>query len=1108
MFTVYYSNRLSSLAEMLIHVQKVAPNPDPLKAETILVQSVGMAQWLQMQIAAQTGVAGNYRFPFPTSFLWQQYRLLFPSLPKENIFERMSVTWRLMRLIPRCLTQPAFSSLKAYLTKDDRQQQLKLFQLSEKIADLFDQYLVYRPHWLVHWENNRTEAVFNEIKNASGSAFVDDDSILADLNWQSALWNALINDIKSTIEEEVFLTSHRAYLQAFYFDKLEHLNETERNKLPQRIFVFGISSLPATQLAVLKKLSEYCDVNIFFLNPSQSYWGDNIEDKVLEKWALKQKLSEDDLTAMLERQGNQLLAMWGKQGREFLAQLVEQEPNQIEAFSEYTGSSNLVRLKKLILDSNNQQVFRLSSQDHSVQFHSCHSILREVEVLHNNLLRLFETNPDLSPKDIIVMSANIDRYAPYINAVFSRYDKSDKRYIPFSLSDQKISVVDPIIAGFLTILDLKESNFTAESLLDFLDINSVRDKFNFSQEDLSILRYWIQESGIRMGLETKQAQWNNYNSWENGLTRLLLGNSLKAENGIWQGSIAFDGSYGLASALVGNLAKFIDILSQWHSFIRQSNTLSDWEERIRELIVSLFADNEESLESLLLLNNAIDDFVEKIREVQFDDKIDIEIISLFFKNKLNEKENNLHFLSGKVNFCTLLPMRAIPFRVVCLLGMNEADFPRNHSVNSFDLMQFAPKRGDRARRDDDRYLFLEALLSAQDIFYVSYIGQSPTDNKQYLPSVLVVQLLDYLFEYLHPDDKLKLSQNEDPEKYFREKLVKRHPMTIFSPHNFTQGNYSYDKEWLEITHREEQGETFINEAFSSENELPTEVQLDDLISFIRHPVKYFFNKQLGIYFSDHDESIEEAEKFELNGLDLYKLREKLVTLPTEKTAEFFREERLKGGLPAAHFWEKTANTAENMIKPLRESIAAYTGENEIVEIKKTYNIQGYKLDLYGNIPNKFGNEIVFWKVSALKDNDIIRLWIYTLLLAQISPELKIKYIFCHDGGVETFTFSEISVEKAEKQLNIYLEDYLKSFRYFIWAVSNDLDNYFKHIPPENVSEYCHEKINALAEDPYFDAGYLSRILQQSGQTDYSAVHDTTLRWFELMQTGKPTKRGK
>ncbi|WGE50252.1 exodeoxyribonuclease V subunit gamma [Actinobacillus equuli subsp. haemolyticus] len=1098
MFTVYHSQKLSSLAEMLIHLQKANPNPNPFSTETILVQSVGMAQWLQMQIADSIGVAGNYDFLFPTSFLWQQYRVLFPSLPKENIFERSSVTWRLMRLIPTHLDTAEFNALKSYLQQDLRQYQLKLYQLSTKIADLFDQYLVYRPHWLVHWENNQLEAVLAEIMHSNAFKVKNEQEILANLQWQAILWNALIDDIKLDSDESLFITSHRAYLQDQYFQKLDNLTTQEKEQLPQRIFIFGISSLPATQLAVLKKLSEHCDIHLFFLNPSQEYWGDSVEDSALEKLALKQQLSESDLADLLEKQGNQLLTMWGKQGREFLAQLVEQEFDySLDVFDPYVGETNLIKLKNAILAFNNAQTFELDEQDQSLQFHSCHSVMREVEVLHNYLLKLFEQNPTLTPKDIIVMSADIDKYAPYINAVFSRFDHKDPRRIPFTLSDQKATAVDPIISSFLSLLNLKESNFNAEALLDLLDVNAIRSRFRIQSDDIYTLRHWIKEVGIRAGLTTEQQQWQNYNSWQNGLTRLLLGTSLKEENGIWQEAIGFNESYGLASELVGYLCHYLEKLSTWQQFIQTSHSIGVWQQKLTELISDFYQDDGEHFDSLSLLQTTLQAVLEKIEHARFEDEISIEILALLLQESLNTQQSSLQFLAGKVNFCTLLPMRAIPFKVVCLLGMNEADFPRQHSINSFDLMQYAPKKGDRARRDDDRYLFLEALLSAQEIFYVSYVGQSVTDNKARLPSVLVSQLLDYIGEHLSESAQQILAE-KDAVNF----IVKRHPMTVFSPSNFSYPHISYDKEWLKLFEQNAVQSNFLNGQLTADS--PTELNLNELISYITNPIKYFFNRQLGIYFNYDEESIEESEKFTLNALDNYQLRTKLLTIDEEQSQSLFYQEQLKGNLPSSNFAKLSETELENSIKTMRNEISPYLKQSDILTIEQYFPIGSNKIKLYGNIQQLFDDEIVFWKVSSLKDKDIIRFWIYYLVTQVQNNSIRLKYIVRNGEDTQIFQFNPITQQQAQEQLTIYIEDYLNSFQALRWGISAGLDDYFAKIEDvENIEEYCSQKIFKLLEDNSFEASYLQRVLVQSSELDYSVIHHTTKQWFALMQDSKP-----
>ncbi|AKO46236.1 exodeoxyribonuclease V subunit gamma [[Haemophilus] ducreyi] len=1110
MFTVYFSQKLSSLAKLCIQLQQSNPNPNPFEAEIVLVQSVGMAQWLQMQIANQIGIAGNYEFPFPTSFLWQQYRVLFPELPTENIFERETVTWRLIRLIPYYLTLPEFQSLQYYLTKDSRQYQLKLYQLAKKVADLFDQYLVYRPHWLVHWENDRLEIVRDEILNHANLKVKNSEDIWQNLSWQAILWRALINDIKLDCDESVFVTSHRAYLQEQYFNKLDNLTEIEKSKLPKRVFIFGISSLPATQLAVLKKLSEHCQIHLFFLNPSAEYWGDNVEDRVLEKLALKQKMTAKELEALFVQKNNQLLSMWGKQGRDFLAQIIEQEPDQIfDVFDAYEGDSNLIKLKNAILSFDNPQQLLLASQDDSVQFHSCHSIMREVEVLHNRLLQMFAQDPTLAAKDIIVMSADINQYASYIEAVFSRYMKEDKRYIPFAFADQKVITVDPILMSFMSLLNLKESSFDAESLLDLLDVNAIRERFQFQLQDIHIVRHWVNQAGIRFGLTIDQSEWQNYNAWQNGLTRLLMGISLREENGIWQDSVAFNESYGLSAELVGYLANFIEKLSAWHQIIQQKQPIEVWQKQLSLLINDFYQENEESVHAINLLNLALAEIIQKITDAKFEQQIDIEIISLLFNEKLNSQQNNLNFLVGKVNFCTLLPMRAIPFKVVCLLGMNESDFPRAQTVNSFDLMQYASKKGDRAWRDDDRYLFLEALLSAQQFFYISYIGQSNINNKQHLPSVMVSQLLDYFAEYLAPQSLALVSpQGKFSEQHFFAEMVQQHPLTVFSLNNFSETNYAYDLEWLTMTQTEKMQE-FCPGEFNSNAELPTEIQLEQLIKFVVNPVQYFFNQHLGIYFRDNNKQIEESEKFVLNALDRYKLRDKLVCLDDDLIQQMFEQEKLKGNLPAANFAQLAQQKIVASVNIIKDELVGYLTESEILEVDQTFLINGIELRVVGNICHRFGDEIVFWKVSGLKDKDYIRYWLYYLFLRIQSQPLKLKVIYLDENKKKVFQFNEISQDDAEKQLRIYLTDYLSNFSCLKWAMFEGLDDYFKNLnKAENIEHYCQENLEKLIGKEFFNSRYLKRILNQSVMLDYGSIHSTTLQWFELMQTSKKSPHSK
>ncbi|HDV7283547.1 TPA: exodeoxyribonuclease V subunit gamma [Mannheimia haemolytica] len=1092
MFTLYQSNQISSLAEMLVKIQQVNPLEDPFEPETILIQSQGMAQWLQMQIAELNGVMGNCDFLYPTTFLWQQYRLLFPELPKENIFERSSLVWRIMRLLPSCLALSEFAPLKRYLSdqpkeKNEEQYQLKLYQLSAKIAELFDQYLVYRPHWLVSWEEGKLQVVENEIKIATAAKPIDFDLIRADMKWQSHLWQQIVSDLQSESNEQVFTTSHRAYLQQNYFAKLDALTETEKAKLPKRIFIFGISSFSPLQLAVFKKLSEHCDIHLFFFNPSEKYWGDSVEEKVWQKLALSHKISQDDLDNLLAEQSNKLLNLWGKQGRDFLAQLIEFEPNTIDVFVEPEENSNLNKLKKQIFSLENNATITDLTADNSLQIHSCHSPMREVEVLHNQLLNLFEQDSTLLPKDIIVMSPDINRYAPYIDAVFSRYNTGnrDPRYIPFSLSDQAFTQVDPIIHSFLQLLAMKESPFNAEELFDLLEVNAIQTRFGFSTEDIHTLRVWARNAGVRSGVEIEQPHWQNYNSWENGLNRLLLGSSLKEEQGIWENTLAFGDSYGLNAELVGRLASFIEALLAWVNFMQTPQPLAAWQQAIKNLTADLYQENAENAASILLLNNVNDQIIEQISATHFSDDLQIEVLVLLFEQQLSQHSQQLNFLVGRVNFATLLPMRAIPFKVVCLLGMNEADFPRQQQINSFDLMQYAPKKGDRAKRDDDRYLFLEALLSAQQVFYISYVGQSQKDGKEMLPSILVSQLLDTINDASTPELKQRLG--DEVEKV----LVRKQPLSVFSKKNFTHPrDYAYNAEWIIKPTSAVQdflSEPLINESVSS-------VEVDEVISFVQNPIRFFFLKVLGISFNTYDDTIDESEIFEMSGLDNYRILNELLTVNSAQQQRFFAEEQLKGNLPASHFAQIATQDLIGKITEMQTALSHYlASESGILSVNQELELERQTLSLNGNIANLYHNEVVLWRVGHLRDKDKIQTWIYHLLLCAYFPEKTVKFYYREGEQVGVLSFETVSQIEALSQLSIYLNAYLDGLSQAQLVIYNRIEEYLKGDGTNSEQVFID-----LADKDERDGSYLNRILAQTKELDSQAIYQRTQSWFSLM----------
>lgn len=1044
MFIVYYSNQLEKQKDILASLFDTLPREDPFQQEIILVQSPGMAQWLQMELAKQKGIAANLTFPLPASFIWQLFTENLPAVALQNPFDKDSMMWRLMRLIPSFLAQEHFAPLRHYLASSPHSEQYKLYQLSGKIADLFDQYLVYRPEWIFAWEQGDDAQIAAQIK--AQQAHLNDSllqQIQGNTQWQGELWRALMADVQRDVGEAA---THRAALHRQFLALLA--DEHAPKKLPSRVFVFGIPALPSAYLAILQAMSSQVDIHLFFNNPSQEYWGDirdlrvdylrSRERHLYEKQQEIQPLFSDEKLDQLAHKtdvtyqdeqlqvGNPLLAAWGKMGRDFLYALVRDEETvetyPLQAYQEISSKTLLGQLQSQILHLENAPL-NLTENDRSLTFHSCHSAMREVEVLHDYLLDLFNRDATLTPKDVVVMVADINQYTPYIQAVFGRRNgaknhlKNDRTsQIPFSISDNKLSESDMLVSSFLALLRLKESPFSAEEVLALLDIPAVRERFAVSLADLPLVREWVVDAGIRFGL-SKHQQGVNFNSWQAGLERMVLGYAMREEHGIWQETLGLDSSYGLKGELAGHLSRFFSALSAWHETLQSAHSAEKWHEILTALLADFFVQNEETADTLQYIQEKTDEMAEQLHNLHVNAPLQADVMADVMTAKLEDAPNSLRFLAGKVNFCTLLPMRSVPFKVVCLLGMNDADYPRAHTPNSFDLMQYHHQKGDRVRRDDDRYLFLEALLAARDYCYISYIGRAITDNQAKEPSVLVSQLLDYLNQGQTEENRL---------------TVIEHPMTAFSSTNFKNREHftrSFAAQWLPVAQTDGQTPPAEFAVPMTENpESITEIELERLVGFVENPVKFFFEKQLGVYFREADERIADSENFTLDGLTHYALNNELVYADEQDFDRYFQQSAVKGVLPRAEFGRVAAAKVRENVLQFKEKIADFTDpQHESVDLILDVEWQGeaQNIRLFGYLQPLFGKDrqVVSQHFAKYKDRYRIRPWIYYLIQLLTQENAMPPKLITQDKEID---LPAIDAETARVQLRIYVQAYLQS----------------------------------------------------------------------------------
>ncbi len=1027
MLRVYHSNRLDVLEALMEFIVERERLDDPFEPEMILVQSTGMAQWLQMTLSQKFGIAANIDFPLPASFIWDMFVRVLPEIPKESAFNKQSMSWKLMTLLPQLLEREDFTLLRHYLTDDSDKR--KLFQLSSKAADLFDQYLVYRPDWLAQWETGHLVEGLGEAQA-----------------WQAPLWKALVEYTDELGQPRW----HRANLYQRFIETLESATTCPPG-LPSRVFICGISALPPVYLQALQALGKHIEIHLLFTNPCRYYWGDIKDPAYLAKLLTRQRRhSFEDRELPLFRDsenagqlfnsdgeqdvGNPLLASWGKLGRDYIYLLSDLESSQeLDAFVDVTPDNLLHNIQSDILELENRAVAGVNIEefsrsdnkrpldplDSSITFHVCHSPQREVEVLHDRLLAMLEEDPTLTPRDIIVMVADIDSYSPFIQAVFGSAPAD--RYLPYAISDRRARQSHPVLEAFISLLSLPDSRFVSEDVLALLDVPVLAARFDITEEGLRYLRQWVNESGIRWGIDDDNVRElelpaTGQHTWRFGLTRMLLGYAMESAQGEWQSVLPYDESSGLIAELVGHLASLLMQLNIWRRGLAQERPLEEWLPVCRDMLNAFFLPDAETEAAMTLIEQQWQAIIAEGLGAQYGDAVPLSLLRDELALRLDQERISQRFLAGPVNICTLMPMRSIPFKVVCLLGMNDGVYPRQLAPLGFDLMSQKPKRGDRSRRDDDRYLFLEALISAQQKLYISYIGRSIQDNSERFPSVLVQELIDYIGQshYLPGDEALNCDESEARVKAH---LTCHHTRMPFDPQNYQPGNLqSYAREWLPVA--SQAGKAHSEFVQPLPFTLPETVPLETLQRFWAHPVRAFFQMRLQVNFRTEDSEIPDTEPFILEGLSRYQINQQLLNVLVEQddAERLFRRFRAAGDLPYGAFGEIFWETQCQEMQQLADRVIACRQPGQSMEIDLACN----GVQITGWLPQVQPDGLLRWRPSLLSVAQGMQLWLEHLVYCASGGNGESRLFLRKDGE---WRFPPLAAEQALHYLSQLIEGY-------------------------------------------------------------------------------------
>jgi exodeoxyribonuclease V gamma subunit len=1012
--TIYTSNRMERLADDLERVVR-APRPapcTPLSRETIVVQSKGMQRWLSMELASRIGVWANCEFPFPNKVVQDIFAAVLPDSPPEAYcFDPEVMTWKLMGLLQDFIGRPGFGEITGYLADDA--DGLKRLQLAQRIADTFDKYTVFRPEMVLEWESGH------------------------DRQWQAELWRALCADLPQKHRGRLLQEFRAAVGKA----SLSHLG---------RISVIGIPTLPPFHLEVLARVSRQIDVNLFLLNPCREYWGEIVSERELARLEKGGKGPEEWYET-----GNPLLASWGKLGREFFESIIDDcgDCDRRDTFGEIPGDSLLHMVQRDILElyDAGSEPRQVAADDVTLQVHSCHSPMREVEILHDTLLALFAEDTTLAPRDVLVMTPEIEKYAPYISAVFGTPSHAAER-IPYSIADRSLKSEGEAARALLAILRMCGGRYGVASVLDVLEHPPVARRFSLTADDLETVRDWLRGANIRWGIDAAQRAGEGLpafheNSWEAGLDRLLLGYAVNGEGrNFFNGILPFDDMEGSAPVVLGRFLSFCRKLFDDTRALARLRGTAEWVDAIRAILDGFILDgfilaDQEGEREVLSLVELAGKLGECGSQSGFCGEVGIEVVRYWLEERLGKSERGFGFLTGGVTFCAMLPMRSIPFPVVALIGMDDGAFPRRNRPQGFDLMAQSPRRGDRSARDEDRYLFLEALLSTRKRLHISYLGQNIKDNSEMPPSVLVSELLDYL-------DKGYLTEDGTPCGE-----VLRHPLQPFSPRYFrakakdkgtgTCGASPLGRDEKLFSYSEENYKgalaklkppcpppPFICAPLPAWDEGET-VTLKALTDFFCSPAKEFLRRRLGIKVEQGVEPLEECEPFALPALVKYKLEQEIVAavLRGEELDAPLAVARGRGELPPGECGAAVFDSLSGPAKDFGEKVLEAAAGDPLPPLDVDLKLSGGRI--IGRIDSLRSDRLVLYRYTKIKAKDLLRIWINHLALNCAEAEGYPRHsMFLASDSTVNLPPVEESRELLDRLLELYREGMRHPLRFF------------------------------------------------------------------------------
>lgn len=967
------SNSLHKLAEALCN--SLAEEKSVFQPVYIVSQTEGMNSWLKTQIAERTGIAANIQFLKPNDLINKIYFItggLF-----EATLDKHQIQWMIYEELGKDDFCQKYPVVAAYYRNGSFEDDIKRVALAQITADLFDQYQVYRYQMLERW--NKNELAYN----------TDDEK------WQKELWRIIR-------ERSGALFSDKSRIKQTIIDNLQKEKNVAafQSRIPAAHF-FGTSLITAYHHDILLAIAQHIPVYIYLPNPTpQLYWYEDVSKK---KAFYNRKKGQSEY---IETGNNHLLTEWGKLIQDTFLLFFKDEDSinnyeELVADPNNKGKTLLSSIQGLIHNNKMPEPDSFSEElikDGSIIVQSCFSELREVETLYNYLIKTFDQNPgEYSPRDIVVQVTDINKYAAYIRAVF---DNAPYR-LRYNIADESVISSDSISSALHAILTLNEEDFTSEKVLQLLDFSAIRKRFKLTETEL--IRGVVADANIRHGIEGSEEDDSVFVSWGYGLKRIIYGLCMSGGEEVGTGETSFfplDSTEGGTADEVIRFTGMVRLLIKSLQARECGKKITEWTGYVTDTINELLADIEsENAEEYQLL-------IQQLKEIEvsgqfFEQEITYPVFLRQFLPVLESAERNADFGRGGITFCSLIPMRSIPFRIVAMLGLDFDKFPRKPVKTGFNLMEKFPQTGDRNVKINDKHLFLETLMSAGDKLYISYTGQNSKDNKNRPPSILT----DELFSFI---------QSAAGDINVAKTLTTQQPLHGFSnKYGHSEAYYNY----LLSTYG---GKAFSEEpAQEQEDTGKPEIDIDDLYSFFSDSIEYYYKKKLGIYYNEESIALPETEMFDVDYLDQWKINNQLLDVEEAELETFIRTAIKLGELPLKTGGEYATRS---QLATFEETFTRYRElRNGEFHVEEEFRVEFDGFIIKGSPKNNFAGNILIPNLSTNAAKASLRAWLYGLLVKASGADKRVYFI---DMDVSEMTIASGAQAKEDLQVlaDIFMEE--------------------------------------------------------------------------------------